>query len=650
MNNFQATLAQTRTSLTISVRLGGIEMNTGVQIARPLLNKAGEVMDSVLKSEIAASWRRCIDQGLDPLTSSKDTILSYEEYFERRQRKDRHLAIARPEMELLYNQIAGHNYLVAFGDADGVVLDVFTDVEAEQSAMAKSIVGGSVWDEDLRGTNALGLAAKQGKKCIVSGPEHFFESNRAISCVAAPIFRSNGGLAGILNVTSPILKRETHTASLVGLAAHNISNRLFVEDHRHELIVFCHPREEYLATQSAGLLAFNLEGKLTGATAVARDVLPAIADLNSPFFSDLFQDGYESTFDAIKSGQTAILKDRYGVGIFVRVRPTRRRNERGSTNNLLTVGLPALSRRSKTANEACSMVFKDDFLNKQIEIAAETAAARLPIYIHGKSGIGLSETARAVHAKIPEQDHCIEVDCSIALNSPFEFALRGKLVGVEGCTFDADSGPLLSTPGNVTLILDGIETLEDRGQLIAKRLAAQLDRMSREQPDRGRWVLIVTERSAKKKQRKPCDASTGIEDFWGYSIRMPSICNRMDFKEIATVMLNEFAPQALLADDAIQLMQRLGEHLTFYSMRRILFQLSRRDRTGLITAEQVQSLLPQLAGAFDVCPACQGHATRAANCLRIRQTVRECDGNISLAARRLGKSRNTVYKHAGQSQ
>lgn len=625
-------------------------MTTGVLLARPLLNKAGEVMESVLKSEIAASWQRCIDQGLDPLTSAKDTVLSYEEYFERKQREDRHLAIARPEMELLHNQIAGHNYLIAFGDADGVVLDVFTDVEAEHSAMAKSIVGGSVWDEDLRGTNALGLVAKQGKKCIVSGAEHFFESNRTISCVAAPILRSNGRLAGILNVTSPILQREPHTASLVGLAAHNISNRLFVEDHRNDLIVFCHPREDYLSTQSAGLLAFDPGGKLTGATAVAREVLPAISERDFPSFSELFQDGYDRTFASLKSGKTEVLKDRYGSGIFLRVRPTRQLAGRVPTDTRLSVGLPALSRRSRTASEARSMVFNDDFLTQQIEIAAETAAARLPVHIYGKSGSGLSETARAIHARIPDQDHCIEVDCSIAQNSPFEFALRGKLVGVEPCALETDAGPLLNTAGNVTLILDGIETLENRGHLIAKRLAAQLERLSREQPNRGRWALIVVERGADKRPRSVNDLGADLEDFWGHSLWMPSLCNRMDFKEIAKVMLAEFDPRAGLADDAIQLMQRLGTHLTFYSLRRILFQLSRRDRTGLITAAQVQSLLPQLSGAFDVCPACHGHPTREANCLRIRKTLRECDGNISLAARRLGKSRNTVYKHAGQTE
>lgn len=626
-------------------------MGTGVHLARPLLNKAGVVMDSALKSEIATSWRRCLDRGLDPLTSSKGPVLSYEEYFERKQRSERHLALARPEMELLSNQIAGHNYLVAFGDADGVVLDVFTDVEAEYSAVTKTIVRGSAWDEERCGTNALGLATRQGMRCIVSGAEHFFESNRTISCVAAPIFRGDGSLVGVLNVTSPISKRERHTASLVGLAALNISNRLFVEDHRDDLIVFCHPREEYLATQSAGLLAFDLDGKMTGATDVARDVLPAITELDSPVFSELFQDGYDRALDSIHSGETALLRDRYGSGVFVRIRPTRGRlTGLGSSRNLLSIGLPALRRCSKSERATCSLVSNDDFLKQQIEIAAETAAAGLPIRVYGKSGSGLSETARAIHARIPGQEHCVEVDCSIAQDSPLEFALRGRLVAGEnpGAAPDAVSGQLVDTPGNVTLILDGIETLGNRAELIVKRLLAQLDLMSREQPDRGFWALIITERSG---DGKPCpsgDDASEFDGFWGHSFFVPSLSDRMNFKAIATGMLTEFAPDAVLADDAIHQLRQVGEHLTFYSMRRLLFQLSRRNRTGRITAEKVLELLPHLAVTAEACPACLDHPARSEKCLRIRKTVRECGGNISLAARRLGVSRNTIYKHAGQ--
>lgn len=623
-------------------------MNIGVHLAQPEMERGSLTMASAAETEIAASWRRCRDLGLDPHGASENVILSYEQFYARRQREERHLALARPEMEFLSHQIAGHNYLIAFGDAEGIVLDVFSDVEAQDTEITKSIVKGSVWDESLRGTNALGLVAKHGKGCTVSGAEHFFASNQTITCIAAPIFRSDGGLAGILDVTSPISQREAHTASLVGLAALNISNRIFVEDHRHELIVFCHPREEYLPTQSAGLLAFDQDGRMTGATPAARSLLPNLTDMVQPTFSDIFQDGYDRALDSIHSGETALLKDRRGSGVFVRIRPTRGRLMGfRSKARPLTLGMPALNRQSRTEDACFPMAPSDDFLKQQIAIAAQAASLRLPVRICGKSGSGLSETARAIHAQIPGQDHCVEVDCSIAQDSSLEFALRGNVLDCDETAASPISGPLLETPGNVTLILDGIEALGSRAQTVTKRLLAQCDRMSREKADHGTWALVVIERSTTAPPSSQGADAMDLQEIWGHSFCVPALCERMDLQVIAETLLAEFAPAARLDADALRLMRQLGENLTFYSLRRLLFQLSRRDQNGIITAEKVTALLPQLAKASQTCPACRGHAKREANCQRIRKAVRECDGNISLAARRLGMSRNTVYKHAG---
>ncbi|WP_424989966.1 sigma-54-dependent Fis family transcriptional regulator [Fluviibacterium sp. S390] len=623
-------------------------MIQGLHRARPLLDEQGVVLESVLQPEISASWQRCLEQGLDPRGDSPDCVLTYEKFHLHKQRAERPLMLARPEMELLASQIAGHDYLIAFGDTDGVVLDVLTDSQADGTPMARSIIPGSVWNEELRGTNALGLVAKRAKRLTVSGPEHFFAANATISCIAAPVFRSDGSLAGVLDVTSPMSDRERHTATLVGLAALNISNRLFVEDHRNELILYCHPREEYLTTQSAGLLAFDRDGRMTGATAMARDILPDIAGLRSRHFSDVFQDGYARTLDSIQSGDTAQLRDRRGSSVFVRIRLTR-----GPVMGLrapgpqLTLGLPALQiDRSDTPVPAEAQITGDDYMNKQIALCAEVAEAGLPVRICGRSGSGLSQTARAVHAHLRGKDRCIEIDCVIAKESHLDFSLRGQVVGGAGPAF----GPLLETRGNVTLILDGIEALGDRALPVTKRLLGQLDQVSRDNRAPGSWTLLVIERCSQVDACLQDSSAEAFDDFWGHSFCVPPLSARMDLGAVSQTILSEFAPAARLDEDALPVMRQLGDHLTFYSLRRLLFQLSRREATGLIGADRVRELLPWLAGQDPVCEACLGHSTREANCRRIRKTMRECDGNVSLAARRLGVSRNTVYKHAGPAK
>lgn len=625
-------------------------MKTEINLARPLLDDQGVVVNALLTAEIADSWQRCLDRGLDPTLTSDDCVLGFESFYQRKQHSEHYLSLARPEMELLSNQVAGHNYLIAFGDADGVVLDVLTDVEAEGSDMAQAIIPGSVWDEDLRGTNALGLVAKRHKQFIVSGAEHFFAANSTISCIAAPIFRSNGSLAGVLDVTSPLSDRERHTASLVALAAQNISNRLFIEDHRNDLIVLCHPRAEYLATQSAGLLAFNQHGQMTGATAKARDILPDIATLGAPCFSDVFQNGYDRVFGSIQSGKTAQLRDRRGSTVFVQLRLTR-----GQMSGLRppqprrSVGLPAVQMHPAAADPA-PQITGDPGLGQQIKISAETAAARLPVRVCGRSGSGLSETARAIHAQLPDMDHCIEIDCSSAQENPLEFLLHGQILDGDGLANAGPTGAMLNTAGNVTVILDGIEGLGPRALPVVKRLLAQFDRKARDETAPSRWALIVTERFASAQDCPVHDDALGFDDFWGHSFCVPPLAQRMDLQPVAQNILAEFTPHAKLTSGAVDLIRQIGDPLTFYAMRRLIFQLSRRTASGVITRDKVLELLPHLSKDSAVCPSCTGHSTREANCRRIRKTVRDCDGNISLAARQLGVSRNTVYKHTLDKQ
>lgn len=247
-------------------------------------------------------------------------------------------------------------------------------------------------------------------------------------------------------------------------------------------------------------------------------------------------------------------------------------------------------------------------------------------------------------------DHCIEIDCSSAQENPLEFLLHGQVLGNDGLISNPQTGSMLDTAGNVTVILDGIEGLGNRALPVVKRLLAQLDRKARDQNDHSRWALIVTERHARTEDCIASDGSPDFDDFWGHSFCIPPLSQRMDLKPVAQSILAEFSPNARFGDDAIDLIRQIGDPLTFYAMRRLIFQLSRRNNSGVIDTAKVLELLPHLSKDTATCPSCKGHVTREANCRRIRKTVRDCDGNISLAARQLGIARNTVYKHTLDKQ
>ena len=102
-------------------------MKTALEKARNSLEVNGKFAYGAVPETIADSWRRCMRLGLDPVGKPEECIVSHTELYQRREQQDRVMRLVRPELELLSAQIAGSNFLVAFADSDGVVLDQILD-------------------------------------------------------------------------------------------------------------------------------------------------------------------------------------------------------------------------------------------------------------------------------------------------------------------------------------------------------------------------------------------------------------------------------------------------------------------------------------------------------------------------------------------
>ena len=135
-----------------------------------------------------------------------------------------------PELELLYSQIAGSNFMVAFANNDGVVLDTIYDNQFLNSQASKVVIPGSVWLEKYRGTNGLGLSLQTKNPTIVAGGEHFFTSHGGLSCFASPIFDHNQNIVGVIDASTDTSSRQDHTLALVKLSARAKSNVINLDD------------------------------------------------------------------------------------------------------------------------------------------------------------------------------------------------------------------------------------------------------------------------------------------------------------------------------------------------------------------------------------------------------------------------------------
>ncbi|MGB2462691.1 MAG: sigma-54-dependent Fis family transcriptional regulator, partial [Candidatus Puniceispirillaceae bacterium] len=244
--------------------------------------------DNAAQSAISDSWARCRGFGLQAAGKPVEAVISPAEMAIILEKNTYIRQMVIPELELLYNQIAGTNFMVAYADNAGVVLDSLQDEDFQAGEGGKAVIPGSVWMEQHRGTNALGLALHSGKPQIVAGRDHYFKKLGDLSCFAAPIFDHDEQIVGVIDATSDAKARNHHTLALVNLAARNVENRLFVEQFSSSLILSFHARHEYLTTTSVALIAVDSYGFIEGANANAKAMLSGLNLSSRQHFSEVF--------------------------------------------------------------------------------------------------------------------------------------------------------------------------------------------------------------------------------------------------------------------------------------------------------------------------------------------------------------------------
>ena len=108
-----------------------------------------DMLPNKMGDDISESWLRCISTGLDPFKDPKQSVISSNELEQIKEENEALRKIIIPEIELLYSQIAGTNFMVAYSNKDGLVLDTIYDKTCLQGDVGKTVIPGSIWAEKI---------------------------------------------------------------------------------------------------------------------------------------------------------------------------------------------------------------------------------------------------------------------------------------------------------------------------------------------------------------------------------------------------------------------------------------------------------------------------------------------------------------------
>ncbi|WP_018606898.1 sigma-54-dependent Fis family transcriptional regulator [Uliginosibacterium gangwonense] len=621
--------------------------------ARDLMLERGELSLSYLVSTLLVrSWQRSVDAGLAPDGRLPDAgRLSNNQLAQARDRQNELIAHARPIMEYLHAQTRNSDSMVTLADDKGVLLEVLGDSEFLSRAERVSLSPGTSWHESHRGTNAIGTALAESRPVVVHGGEHFLERNGFLSCAAAPLIAPDGRLLGVLNISNAERQRHPHASGLVRAAAQVIENRLFDARHAKSIRLRFHPMAEGIGTFGEGIAAVSDDGMIIGANQAGLVFLGLrIGDIKTTPLSRLLTLRLEDLIDWARRrpGEPLLVTLNDGERLFMRPDPIL---------NATPISVPPPSSAMQRLPDALDRLNTgDERLAAAIEKAHKLIGKPISLLLQGEPGVGKESFARACHASWPSRTGpFVAVNCAALRPEQVE----AELFGTAPLTPDSPCSPgrILEAQGGI-LFIDEVECMPKQVQ--ARMLDLLVNRRVKSAKGESVAVDVVIITATHSNLKAAIEAGNFDADFYyrinGMTINMVSLRERQDFPALVARLLEDFAPGR-----GVSLEPSVAKAFAEYAWPGNLRQLSNALSAACSLLDESETRIGWCHLPDDLAeelrwqaPPCQSSGGETTENLRelsqstITRAIALSHGNMSEAARRLGISRNTLYRRLRQ--
>ena len=621
---------------------------------------------------VAESWERCESAGLrreDPLRS---VMLHASELREKREQNNALIQLAQTELQELFSQVAGANYVVAFADNTGTILEAIHDQEFSSSSASRMVIPGSIWQEDIRGTNALGLSLATRRASVVDGREHYLNRLEQISCFACPVRNSRNEIVGVIDASTDARSRQRHTLALVKLAAVNVENRLFFAEHAGALVLGFHPRQEYLNTTSAALLALNEDGFVIGANGSAQEMLQG-SDLSRPIaFENLFDARFSTLLQEVLTRGTAMVKDHMRSTVYFTIKEIghlmRYINKiHFSSPESRLFGTAAKAPPLKKARSRASTDARDPQILNQLDRLETSLAGGGALLCTGPLGSGKSVVAQQLFTRIAPTSPVLELDCALIGEETYETVLFGNC-GRLGY-FEPDyMSPITADPrgeartemsrvfsGKIQKSAKGLlylRNVEKMPEAMAEDLLRVISALEAPDPDTYKFHLLLPHVLAlgttKPREALIEEAAPALRELIAEiadELTVPHLNERMDMDYVIRSVATSLDEEKILTVETVRMLSQKYWPSSIRSMRKTLRQVLRASTDQYVRPQQVEPFLGNEAGDVQPCPTCVESVIKRDKCMTIRRTWQQAEGNVSLVSRKLGLSRTTIYAH-----
>lgn len=598
---------------------------------------------------VQTSWQRCRAFGLDHQSTPAFDQLPAAGIA--RLLDSHHSLVQTTHQEVLpyyENILSNSNCLIMLADNQGQVLTSWGTQRFIEPSLARGFQAGASWMERCSGTNAIGTALACEQAVHIEHDEHFLKANRFMTGSAAPIFDAERKVIAVLDVSSDSYLPPSHTLGMVKMMSQTVENRLILNlFHGQHFQLTFNTGLNNLDSQWAGLLIFDESGQVLSANRRADNLLGvrlsrvSVESLFKVSLLELINQPEGLPFALQTSGRNrfqCLLKRPKQAPVQARV--------------FIAEDKPAPA----SAISLNTLHFGDSRVEKAVRQAERLLEKDIPLLIHGETGVGKEVFVKALHqASSRNKQAFIAVNCAAIPAELVESELFGYEKGAFTGANQKGSIGLIRKADKGTLFLDEIGDMPLPTQ--ARLLRVLQERCV--QPVGSSELFAVDLRiisATNRSLREQVQLGRFREDLYyrigGLTLELPPLRERSDKQALFKRLWEQHREPTQWAGLSPEVLELFEKHPWPGNLR----QVSSVMQVALAMAEEQPVRPEHLPDDFFVDLEMEPVETAAPLGLdlndieALNRELKAAGGNISHLARRLGVSRNTLYKRLRQAE
>ncbi len=628
----------------------------------------------IIRPLIYQSWRRSVDNKVNPYTLHQDQIIS---------EKEIEFFYDSKEMEIEYGDILTEiNEIIKQMDLTFTLFDENANLKkilTYPQNNSENIL--KIASEHKIGTNAVCLALKENKPVQLFGSEHFNEYLHNANCSAAPIHNADGKIIGVINISSFIAKQTLETLGLVASIAKILDSYLVRKNMLEKLTMCSFTLNEIIEYLPYGIVYVNHKNEITNYNQRLLSLLSINQASDFKFIKEELQNhlnkiDFSQDKNEIDQKETFLKINNRKKSFLISIKKilAYSKNEHDSliifedTNKVLKLQNNLRGNKAEYTFE--NIIGDNHEIKKAKLIAQKVAESSSAVLIYGESGTGKELFAQSIHNTSPRRDNAfVSINCGAIPSELIESELFGYEPGAFTGALKGGKLGKLELASEGTLFLDEVESMPLNVQIKLLR-ALSTKKITRIGGTDEIPINIRLISATKKDLLEESDNGTFREDLYYrlniVTINLPPLRERKDDMPILVKhFVDIFSKQ--FKSSKIEMEDEFIEALSYYYWRGNVRELSNViERAILLMGSEkvltIENIPKKILEAYQYKSLktdinfmlnktnnnCE--LLKAGEEIIIELVLKQEKGNLTKAAERLGISRPTLYKKIKNSK